>query len=67
MTPADVRQTVALAQKGLALARAAMQRAAQEVEPELADGLRTRVELLEDMEMSLALTEFELAGVRGLA
>jgi hypothetical protein len=67
MTPADVRQTVALAQKGLALARAAMQRAAKEVEPELADGLRARVELLEDMEMSLALTEFELAGARGLA
>jgi hypothetical protein len=68
MTPTDVRQTVAIAQKGLSLARTAMVRAAEALgENELAEGLRVRAEHCEDMEMSLALTEFNLLEPRGLA
>lgn len=64
MKPDDIRQTVALAQKGLSLARTAMLRAADSLgQNELADGLRVRAEHCEEMELSLALTEFDLVVV----
>lgn len=55
MTPLST--TLSLCRSSLAHARMAMLRAAEVLEPDMADRLRVQAESLEDMEVTLAMTE----------